>query len=738
MDSLTKRNGDGHVRKRTVPFFVELTAKVRSLILAFLLCCSVSSAADIYIAKNGKDTGNGTLSAPFKTLERARDEIRKLKQTGKLVEPVTVQVRGGTYELPQTLMLDSRDSGVTWRAYREEKPILTVATAITGFKRWKGRILKANAGRIYFRQLFYKDKRQQLARYPNYDPQNPYVGGWAYADGKYVPMSQDIPGEDRHTLMYKREDQREWVRPEEGEVFVFPRYNWWNNIVGIKSIDHDKRTITLEGDCSYPIRPGDRYYVRNLLEELDSPGEWYLDKQSGVLYFWPPDNSAHPTVYVPRLQTILELSEGTADVTFRGFTFELFEGTGIKLIKTNRCRIAGSVIRNGGDYDGIGISVENGNDNSVIGNDIYEIGSHGIYISGGDRLTLTAGNNVADNNYIHHVGVFYKQGVGISLNGCGNRASHNLIHDTPRFAIQFSGNNLVLEYNHLRHTNLETADTGAIYTSGRDWLGSRGSIIRYNYVHDSIGLGYEDGNWNSPYYSWGIYLDDNTGGVDVIGNIVVRAFRGLIHLHNGRDNLIENNVFVDGKAQQAEFNGWTDTQPYWKMFLPGMVAAYNSVKDQPAWKNMRNMEIAPDQAVLPGGLIMSGNVFRYNIVYYTDPSAKLFNTRNLSLGHNDLESNLYWHMGLSLKIGLGGNIGEWDLNAWRAAGKDVHSIAADPLFVNPEKDDYRLRSDSPAFALGFKEIPIEKIGPYQDEFRASWPIIEAEGAREHLIASAHN
>ena len=184
---------------------------------------------------------------------------------------------------------------------------------------------------------------------------------------------------------------------------------------------------------------------------------------------------------------------------------------------TTNCLIAGCTIRNVGDYRGGGVSVSGGENNGVVGNDIYEIGRNGISVEGGDRKTLTPAGNYADNNYIHHIGVFYKQGVGVSLSGCGNRASHNLIHDGPRWGIGFRGNNLVIEYNHIRHVNLETADTGAVYTGGRDWLGSRGTVIRYNYFHDILGYGQENGRWVSPHYAWGIYLDDNTGGVDVIG-----------------------------------------------------------------------------------------------------------------------------------------------------------------------------------------------------------------------------
>ena len=102
------------------------------------------------------------------------------------------------------------------------------------------------------------------------------------------PWYADHHKENHRTFRYKEKDARQWSHPEEGEVFVFPFYNYWNNILPIASIDRQKREITLAGDASYPIRPGDRYYVRNLLEELDTPGEWYLDRKTETLYFWPP------------------------------------------------------------------------------------------------------------------------------------------------------------------------------------------------------------------------------------------------------------------------------------------------------------------------------------------------------------------------------------------------------------------------------------------------------------------
>lgn len=887
---------------------------------------SATAANEFFVATNGNDSWSGKLlepnadktDGPFASIQKARDAIRALKKASGLPKGgVTVFVRGGLYELPDTLRLKAEDSGteaapVVYQGYKHEMPVVIGGKRISGFEPYQGKIFKADVADqglkgVEFRQLFCNSRRMHLARYPNFDAENPYGGGWAYADGKPVPMYTDVPGEDRRALHYKSSDARNWARPQEGEVFVFPRYNWWNNIVRIKSVDREKRLVTLARDCSYAIRPTDRYYVRGLQEELDAPGEWYLDQRSWTLYFIPPRDADPATmaVYAPRLRTIIDLAPGAANITFRGFTFECSQGTAIVLRDTTSCLIAGCTIRNVGDYGGSGVSVSGGRNNGVVGNDVYEIGRDGISVGGGDRKTLTSAGNYADNNYIHHIGVFYKQGVGVSLSGCGNRASHNLIHDGPRWGIGFRGNNLVIEYNHIRHVDLETADTGAVYTGGRDWLGSRGTVIRYNYFHDILGYGQENGRWVSPHFAWGIYLDDNTGGVDVIGNIVSRCVLGLIHLHNGRDNLVENNIFIDGKQQQIQYSGWTGSGTRWQQHLSTMIKGYESVMNQPAWKQMRNMNIHPNDAVLANGMTMTGNVFRRNICYYTDPDSRLLKLRSVPLDHNEFDYNLYWHAGLPIETGQSGvkeSIGpnlvpnsgfeagapgavpsdwrwqvrpndskaevdrgvrcdgkqsvriegrgtvkkpngqvlvpnfvsseiqlkqghtyrltarikaakpstefsmmpqsykagayfwakgmsgkagtEWkqfeaifrfpgpgdssyheqmktacirfDIRegtgtiwvddvtlhaavamdpweAWQALGMDTHSLVADPLFVDAANRDYRLRPDSPAIKLGFKPIPIEKIGPYEDDLRASWPIVEAEGAREKLL-----
>jgi hypothetical protein len=726
-------------------------------VLAVLAVSMVMAApTTLYVSTKGNDAWSGKPPAPdkagkdgpFASLTRAQEEVRELKAAG----PVTVQVRGGTYSLPATFALTADDAGtaqapIIWQAYPKEKPLLLGGKMINGFEPYKGKIVKADVGAqglkgVYFRQLYFKGVKQSLARTPNFDPKNPYGGGWSYVDGKMVPMYADIPGEDKRTLRYAGDDVPEMARPTEAEVFIFPRYNWWNNVVPIKSIDRATRTVTLAGDASYPIRPRDRYYVRNVFEALDAPGEWYLDRETSTLYFWPPAPITKDSVSAPALETLVTLNKA-AYVTLQGFTLEGCDGNGVVLSGCDNCTIAGCEIRNTvGRWDwGLSAVTVSGTNNKVVGCDIHHTGGHGISINGGDRLTLTSANNAADNNYIHHMGEMYKQGVGVSLTGVGNRATHNLIHDGPRMGIMFSGNNLLIEYNEIRHVNLETEDTGAIYTGGRDWISSRGSVIRYNYFHDILGYGHDEkGRWVSPRFAWGVYLDDNAGGVDVIGNIVARCPLALVHLHNGRDNNIENNIFVQGGQQQIQYSGWTDKHPYWVKFLPNMMEWYNKVKGQPAWQKMRYMDLPPDQAVLPDKTIMAHNFVKRNIIYYNSPTAALYRLGNVNFEANGFDYNCVYNAAGPVTVGLKGTDPKDQWAQWQKLGRDTHSIVADPLFVDASSggrtaDDYRLKDDSPAYKLGFERIPTRLIGPYKSPLRASWPIVQAEGAREHPIIS---
>jgi len=415
-------------------------------------------------------------------------------------------------------------------------------------------------------------------------------------------------------------------------------------------------------------------------------------------------------------------------------SIECCSGTAVEFKGTTNCLIAGCTLRNIGDINGSGIDITDGKNNGVSGNDISEVGRHGIAIYAGNKVTLEEAGNYADNNHIHRMGVYFKEGCGVNVTGCGNRVTHNLIHDGPRFAVQAFGTKHLVEYNHIHDVCLETQDTGAVYTSGRDWIGARGTVIRYNYIHDIVGFGQKNANsgpekprsWDRFLEASGIYLDDNSGGVDLIGNVVSRCSLACIHLHDARDTLIMNNIFLNAKQCQTLYGGWTSTHHYWTRFHDGMVKGYQSIKDQPAWQGMRNIGISPDESVLTNGLVMIGNQFYCNVIDYQD-SAALYRAKNIPFDRNVFDYNLVFHHGLPITNEVTYVItnapkvtNTWE--GWRELGNDQHSLIADPLFVDPGKGDYTIRPESPAYGLGFKQIPMDKIGPYPDEMRASWPI----------------
>ena len=707
-----------------------------------------TSEREFYMATNGNDSNNGSKERPFATLERARDAVRQLKkESGLPSDGVTVWVRGGTYPLAKTFSLGSEDSGapgspVAYRAFPGEKVTITGGRSITGFTPWKGEILKADVASqglkgIPFHQLFFQDKRQPLARYPNADTNDPIAGGWAYVGGEPVPMYKNLPEDSKRVLRPKPEDLRRWTNAAGAQIFIFPRYNWWNDIVSIDSVDTTNGAITLGKDCSYAIRPNDRYFVQNVLEELDAPGEWYLDRADSALYFWPPSPMGGDGVTVPVLQSILLLGPGTTDVTIRGLSLAHCSETAVVLDNTTNCLVAGCSILNVGDFGGSGVSVKGGSSNGVVGNDISETGRHGIAISGGDKAALVEAGNYADNNHIHHTGVYFKQGVGIDLTGCGNRATHNLIHHEPRFAIQAFGTKHLIEYNHLHDASLETEDTGAVYTSGRDWIGGRGIVIRYNFIHDVPGFSQLNANsnsatpreWKKGANSGGIYLDDNSGGIDVIGNVVARCPRSCLQLHDARDTVVQDNIFIEGGEYGVDYGGWTTNFGFWKDFYPGMVTNWQAVKDLPAWQGMRNISNSPDDVIQTNGMVMTCNQFFRNIIVEKGPPCALYRRNKVPLDKNPTDFNLVWQGGAQASVlltpklpGASSNVLPWD--AWVALGQDVHSKVADPLFVDASKDDYRLKPDSPARELGFQESPLDRIGPYRDELRATWPILE--------------
>jgi parallel beta-helix repeat protein len=665
-----------------------------------------------YVASNGNDTWSGKqeqpnsdkTDGPFATLQKARDTIRELKhlQGNTLERPVTVLVRSGTYFLVEPLVFTAEDSGtadfpIAYQAYPNEKPVISGGRPITGWQKqgdlWVANLPDVKTGQWHFRLLRVGDNWAIRARYPNFDPDNPLTGGWLFARDDRSNRSGFQFGKDY--IVVDSEHFPNWQNWEGAELYAYKDLNWANSILPVTKVD--KNNYTLFGNFKedeYPIALGNRFFIENVREALDSPGEWYLDTQTGELLYWPTasDVSNYAEIVAPITDKLIVLQGDMLQksyvehIHFRGLTFtdtdyslakSIFAtGNGaIELSAVRQCVIEDCTFIMLGAY---GIQMNRrSHENQIISNKMSQLGEGGVTLEG--DVETQPFNNLFAGNDIRDIGKIYKWVYGISVYGHGNTISHNRFQRMTRSAIDLSSDGInthshhnIVEFNEIIDACQEVSDGGAIGNSGRDRQLS-GNIIRYNFIKNVNGILTDaDGNFSFPFMSWGIYLDDYTSGTLVYGNIVTETAGGALYIHGGIDNKVENNIFVDGVRTQVLL------EPH--------------SKDPQFMKN---------------------NIIRRNIVFYKEPNKNLF--LNYENWRRDLikecNFNLYWCTGgLDLGKTAKAITPEGNLAQWQVAGFDRNSLIADPQFVAPKKEDFRLQHNSPAFQLGFQPIPVELIG----------------------------
>ena len=657
-------------------------------------------STEFYLSPNGNDSWSGKIpnpnrlntDGPFATLKRVRDEIRNIKrqQGGTLNVAITVLLRGGTYFLKEPLVFTSEDSGtaefpIIYKNYRNEKPVISGGHKITGWQKegeiWKVNLPEVQNGNWYFHILKVQNHWAIRARYPNFEPNNPYSGGW---------LINKNTEQNKKEVMVDSNQFPSWSDWSESQINFFPGEGFWNAIIAIDSVNKQNNKILIRSQQD--IKPGNRFFLTNSIDALDSPGEWYLSKQTGELFYWPSESDFEKlTVIAPKLSSLIEfkgnLEQGNfveylhlQGLSFQDTDYTIRSGYGwaldaaIILSAARQCHIKQCYFNLLGGY-AVRLDTQS-NSNHIVSNQMKDLGQGAVLLYSHDEKNQPFLNSILAND-IEGCGLIFKHVGGVFvITGSDNKIAFNSIKRLSRFGIAFgpqTHNNLV-EYNEIFDSNLETADTGAIYINGQSKQLTN-NIIRFNYISKSGGLGTnQEGNILFPYYSWGIYLDNYTSGTIVYGNIVIDTVLGGFFIHAGQNNRIENNIFLNGLESQGVFLQLDEN-------------------------------------------FMTGNIIKNNIIVFNQPQAKLYSKLtahprrwNPKKNLQECDYNLYWHTG-EINLASEPNITpEGSLTQWKSLGFDQNSLVSDPLFRDFKNGDFRLQSNSPAFELGFQSIPVHLIG----------------------------
>ena len=673
------------------------TVLAHGLVLAATI--TAASAADFYVAPAGADGNPGSAAKPYATLGRARDAVRASGRLKK--EPVTVHVLPGVYYLPETLLFTAQDSGsaaapVVYQAEPGGEAVVSGGVKLDlKWEPYMGGIVQAKvpAG-LAMDQLFVNGERQHMARYPNYDPDQRLMHGYA-ADA------------------FSKERAARWADPAGGYLHAMHPAHWGDvhfRITGKKpdgSLEYEGGWQNNRGSAMHK----EHRFVENVFEELDAPGEWFNNAKAGVLYFYPPaglDLKA-AKVEAVRLRHLIDVrgepKRPVSFITLRGLTFRhaartfmenreplnrsdwtTYRGGAILAEGTEDCQLLDCT------FDQVGgntVFVNAYNRRfAVRGCLIQASGANGVAFVGDakavrspllnygqpfDYATLDRTPGPLTDNYpsdclvedclITRTGTFERQTAPVQISmAMGITVRHCSIYDVPRAGININEGcwgGHVVEFCDIFDTVKETGDHGSFNSWGRDRFWHPDPKVMNREVAADPKLPALDvlkpnilrnSRWRCD-HGWDIDLDDGSSHYEIYNNL---CLNGGIKNREGYRRTVTNNILVNNT------------------FHPHV------------W------------------LADSGDVFKNNIVMGAYRPAVM--PPNDKWGH-EVDYNLF-------------TTDEADRTRFAKNGCDAHSLVGDPQFVNPAAGDYTVKEGSPALALGFKNFPMDQFGVQKPSLKA--------------------
>lgn len=711
------------------------------LLIASLGCATLQADNTFHVSSTGKDANPGSEDAPLATLKAARDAIRNVRQNdmAKRKQDFTVIVHPGSYRLTETLELGPKEYDTTWKASQAGTVIITggpefsakSATPLTDSE--KSRILTTGAAdkilRIDLRQagididlgeirqrgfaspyrpvqseLFIDGKPLHLARWPNQGAASVPIG--KVLDSGSIPRKQDYSNRGG-TFHYGPDRVSQWTDASDAWIYGYFAHGYSDDSVKIAKIDPAKKTIQTAQPSRYGFmsgKPWRSFFAFNLFEEIDQPGEYFIDRKSKVLYFYPPADfdPATSRLSLSALSTPMVAIEDTRNVKLQGFTFENTRGIGVYMEDTQRCIVDQCTLRNIGlvavvigngveategsfnefhpsiltrraskrvlgsinerIYADTGFQRRGGSGNAITNSHIHHIGCGGLHIGGGDFKTLERSKNRVENCHIHHVNRLEKSyRAAVNLDGVGQIVKNNLIEHTLQSAIYFHGNDHLIEYNKFNRCLTYGDDMGVIYY-GRNPT-ELGTTVRYNLFQDCA-----RGHTSSTPV---IYADDGANNITVHGNLFLRSGTGMTFLLGGGSH---HHVYENAFVQSATAVRIGNRLQSWSKSLLNRGGVFE-----------KRLKVIPGRVLEKRYPFMAG--------YMRNNPARP--------QHNTFSKNLLINSG-----GAGGN-------AHYMAFTDNYQGQANPVFVNPQNKGWSIALPSEAKKIlgnDFTPPPLDSMG----------------------------
>ncbi len=686
--------------------------------LAFIFSVLLSTVAvaepmRLFVSPTGNDTWSGTLSepsptktdGPLATVAAARDKLRALKQQGGLPEGAVVTIANGVYRIESPIVFTPEDSGalnapIVYKNADGASPIISGGRAISGWRRegelWAADLPAAREGAWSFGSLWVNGERRQPARTPN--AAHPWGDEPTDADtfNMASPFEETNPADGQKArsgtkFVYREGDLQAW--PDLDGALVTIYHSWETSIMRVKNLDTANRVVEFTGGAAWAYgqwQPDQRYYIEGIRTALDQPGEWYLDRKAGKLYYWPMSGESPDTaeVVAPVAKQLLVL-QGDASagkfvehLRFEGLRFEHTDyaiepqghsdpqaahsvNAAVETAAARRCTFERCTVQHVANY---GVWFRAGSQHNALRQcEVFDLGAGGVRIGEtSDPATpdAAAGHNVVDNCFIQDGGRIFRGAVGVWIGRSSfNQVMHNEICDFRYTGVSVgwswgydpsSAHHNRIELNHIHHIGRgQLNDMGGIYTLGV----SPGTALIGNVIHDVS-------SHPKLYGGWGLYTDEGSSHIQLRNNLVYKVRTGSFHQHYGQDNWVVNNILAYSETPQIVRSREED---------------HNSF------------------------------IFERNIVLFDNGNLLGSTWKN---GNWIIDHNLYWDTsGKALEFS------GRTLEQWRAEGHDLHSLVADPKLANPAARDFHLAPDSPALSLGFQPFDYSKAGLYGE---AEW------------------